>query len=132
MIPKTAPIRRILVVEDVQETRDAIEALLKSSGYYADPARNEEDAVERAIWSRPDLVLVSLGGPSEKVIDAARGIRARAALGQQIPIVIFSIDIVPQGAEQEIEGNIHLTSPDNFNQLRELLARVLARSSPIQ
>lgn len=132
MIPKAAPSKRILVVEDVQETRDAIEALLKRSGYNVVSARGEEDAVERMTWNQPDLMLISLGGPSDQVLDTARRIRARAGLGDRIPVVIFSIHSVPQGSEQEIGENIYVTRPDNFDQLRELLARVLQRSSPIQ
>jgi response regulator RpfG family c-di-GMP phosphodiesterase len=45
MIPKTARETRILVVEDVQETRDAIEALLSRDGYRVEPARDETDAI---------------------------------------------------------------------------------------
>ena len=46
----------ILVVEDVEETRDGIEDLLNADGYRPMPARHEEDAVERARrqTSRPD------------------------------------------------------------------------------
>jgi CheY-like chemotaxis protein len=132
MIPKTAPIKRILVVEDVQETRDAIEALLKNSGYDVEPARDEKEAVERAAWNSPDLVLISLGGSPDQVLNTAYIIRARAGLGCHIPIVIFSIQTMPEGAEQEIGENIHLARPDNFDQLRVLLARVLRRSSPVQ
>ena len=132
MIPKTAPIKRILVVEDVQETRDAIEELLKNSGYFVEAARDEEEAVEKAAWSRPDLVLISLGGSPDHLLDTARRIRARAGLDQRLPVVIFSVHTVPEGTEQEVEQNTYVTRPDNFNQLRELLARVLQRSSPIQ
>lgn len=45
MIAKTARSPRILIVEDVQETRDAIKQLLKRDGYNVDPARDEEEAV---------------------------------------------------------------------------------------
>jgi CheY-like chemotaxis protein len=38
----------ILVVEDVEETRDGIEKLLEADGYRVDPAREEEDAIARA------------------------------------------------------------------------------------
>ena len=125
MIPKTARMTRILVVEDVQETRDAIEGLLRRDGYWVDPARDEDDAVERVRLNRPDLILISLGGTAEQVLDAARKIRERSGLTEQTPIVIFSISAVPEGAEVEIGGNIYVTQPDNFNQLRTLLTRVL-------
>ena len=37
-----------VVVEDVEETRDGIEKLLKADGYRVNPARDEDDAIERA------------------------------------------------------------------------------------
>ncbi|MGH8832518.1 MAG: hypothetical protein ACREXV_15740, partial [Polaromonas sp.] len=51
----------ILVVQDVEETRDGIEALLLADGYRVDTARDEKDAVMRAQRRYPDLILVNLG-----------------------------------------------------------------------
>ena len=129
MIPKSArPLARILVVEDVQETRDAIEALLRRDGYRTDSARDEADAIDRVRLFCPDLILISLGGESEKVLRTARRIRERGGLTDRISVVIFSISTVPDGAEEEIGGNIYVTAPDNFDQLRALLRRVLRAS----
>jgi CheY-like chemotaxis protein len=130
MIPKTARMARILVVEDVQETRDAIEVLLRRDGYRVDPARDEADAVERVCSNRPDLILISLGGTQEQLLSTARKIRERGGLTEETPIVVFSTSAVPAGAEEEIEGKIYVTAPDNFNQLRALLTRVLYGDSP--
>ncbi len=115
----------ILVVEDVEETRDGIEQLLTADGYRVDPARDEEDAVVRAKRAPPHLMLVSLGGPAIDVIATAARIRARAQLSQGVPVVLFCIPTVAEGAEVEIEGNVYLTRPDNFDQLRALLRRLL-------
>ena len=38
----------ILVVQDVEETRDGLEKLLKTDGYRVDAARVKDDAVVRA------------------------------------------------------------------------------------
>jgi DNA-binding response OmpR family regulator len=115
-------------MEDEQETRDGIEKLLKADGYRVDPARDEEDSVVRARRVRPDLILVSLGGSPGDVIAKALRIRERAELDSSIPVVIFSVQTVAEGAEVEIEGNVYLTRPDNFNQLRALLRRLLRLS----
>lgn len=117
--------RLILVVEDIEETRDGIEQLLLADGYRVEPARNEEDAVVRARRAPPHLLLVSLGGPAADVIATAVRIRDRAQLRQDIPVVLFCIDAVPEGAEVKIAGNLYLTRPDNFDQLRALLRRLL-------
>jgi DNA-binding response OmpR family regulator len=119
----------ILVVEDVHETRDGIEKLLKVDGYRVVLARDERDGIESAQRQRPDLILVSLGGLPLQVLDSGRRIRESAAAGDDIPIVIFCFDEIPEGAEVAIGKNVHIAQPDNFNQLRGLLSRLL-RNSP--
>ena len=119
----TAP--RILVVEDIEETRDGIAHLLTADGYRVEPARDEEDAVGRATRLPPHLLLVSLGGPPAEVLTTAVRIRHRAHLRPAVPIVIFCTPIVAEGAEVELAGQVYLTRPDNFDQLRALLQRLL-------
>jgi CheY-like chemotaxis protein len=125
MIPRPARPTRILIVEDEQETRDAIEVLLKRDGYRTTAVRNEEDAVEKIGKYPPDLILVSLHGSPEHVVNTAWSIREKGGLSEGTPIVIFSIATVPEGAEEDIGSNTYVTLPDNFNQLRALLTRLL-------
>jgi CheY-like chemotaxis protein len=115
----------ILVVDDIEETRDGIEKLLEVNGYRVETARHERDAVDCAGRKQPDLILVSLGGPPLDVIDTARHIRKRAELNENVPVVVFCVGEVKEGDEVDIGQNVYLTSPDNFNQLRSLLARLL-------
>ena len=124
MIPKLAH-RRILVVEDVQETRDSIKALLTRDGYHVDSSRDEEEAIEKILRHRPDLILISLGGTPEQIVSISQRIRLRGGLGEETPVVIFSLASTQEGAEDELGGNIYITAPDNFNQLRALLTRVV-------
>jgi len=115
----------ILVVEDVQETRDGFEELLKVDGYRVMLARNELDGIERAQRQRPDLILVSMAGLPSEVLGSGRRIRESAAAGDDVPVVIFCFDEIPEGAEVAIGKNVHIAQPDNFNQLRSLLSRLL-------
>ena len=117
----------ILVVEDVHETRDGIEKLLKVDGYRVVAARDELDGIESAQRQRPDLILVSLAGSPSDVLGAGGRIRESAAAGDDVPVVIFCFDDIPAGAEVAIGKNVHIAQPDNFNQLRTLLARLLQR-----
>jgi len=117
----------ILVVEDVQETREGIKKLLLADGYRIALARDEEDGIESARRQRPDLILVSLAGLPREVIGSARRIRQNAAIGEDVPVVVFCIDEIAQGDEVAIGENVHVTRPDNFDQLRSLLARLLQR-----
>jgi DNA-binding response OmpR family regulator len=117
----------ILVVEDVQETREGIEKLLLVDGYRVALARDEHDGIESARRERPDLILVSLEGLPREVILSARRIRDSATIGEDVPVVVFCVDEIAQGDEIAIGENVHVTRPDNFNQLRSLLARLLRR-----
>lgn len=115
----------ILVLDDIEETRDGIEKLLKVDGYCVETARHERDAVDCAGRKRTDLILVSLGGELLDVIATARQIRKRAELDENVPIVVFCVGDVEEGDEVDIGQNVYLSHPDNFNQLRNLLARLL-------
>jgi DNA-binding response OmpR family regulator len=117
----------ILVVEDVHETRDGIEKLLKVDGYRVVLARDELDGIESAQRQRPDLILVSLAGTPSEILISGRRIRESAAAGAEVPIVVFCFDEIAAGAEVAIGKNVHIAQPDNFNQLRELLSRLLQR-----
>ena len=117
----------ILVVEDVQETREGIERLLMVDGYRIALASDEQDGIEIASRQRPDLILVSLAGTPREVIVSARRIRESAAIGEDVPVVVFCVDEIAEGDEVAIGENVHVTRPDNFNQLRSLLARLLHR-----
>ncbi len=117
----------ILVVEDVHETLEGIERLLRTDGYCVALARDEHDGIESAQRQRPDLILVSLAGLPGEVIISARRIRERAELGEDVPVVVFCVDEIAEGDEVAIGRNVHVARPDNFNQLRSLLARLLRK-----
>jgi two-component system response regulator MprA len=115
----------ILVVEDVNETRDGIEKLLKADGYLVTLARDQKDAIESAQRQRPNLILVSMAGLPQEVVIGARRIRELAGLGDNVPVVVFCIAEIDEGDEVAIGRNVYITRPDNFNQLRTLLARLV-------
>ena len=117
----------ILVLEDVEETAQLIERMLKGNGYNVALARSEEEAIFRSRFQSPDLILMSLGLGPERLLATAHRIRRNAGLSQDVAIVIFCIPTIPEGAEMEVDKNVYVTRPDNFNQLRELLHRLLCR-----
>jgi CheY-like chemotaxis protein len=117
----------ILVVHDVEETRDGIGKLLQFSGYRVDPARDEKEAVWRALRQRPDLILVSLCGSEAYVIATAQHVRDGSGLPEDVPVVIFCADTLVEGTDLQIGMNVSLARPGNFDDLRALLARLLSQ-----
>ena len=112
-------------MEDITETRDGIEKLLKADGYRVTLARDEKDAIESAQREPPNLILVTVAGLPHEVVTAARHIRELAALGENVPVVVFCIAEIAEGDEVAIGKNMYITRPDTCNQLRTLLARLL-------
>lgn len=117
----------ILIVEDVEETRHGMERLLTSSGYRVSTARDEEEAVVKAGLQRPDLMLVSLGLNPPLAVAIAKRLRERAGLEEKVPVVVLCATSLDEGAEVAVGNNIYLTRPDNFNQVRALLSRLLRK-----
>lgn len=67
-------------------------------------------------------------GLSSHVLPIPGRIRERVA-GWEAITVVFWIEDMDEGKEVALEGDVHLTRPDSFNQLRGLLARrVIART----
>lgn len=122
-------LRQILVLEDVEETGFLLDKMLQGNGYRVALARNEEDAIMRARVQSPDLILMSLDHEPEMLVATANRLRQEAGLSQDVAIVIFCVPTIPQGAEMEVSKNVYVTRPDNFNQLRGLLHRLLYSGS---
>ena len=119
----------ILVVEDVYETRAGIDTLLKANGYRVALTSADEEAINSTRPERPDLILVSGSALPDNVLVKVDRIRKEASVGVEIPVVVFCAHDIPEGEEVAIGGNVYLTNPDNFNQLRSLVARLLPEVS---
>ena len=115
----------ILVLDDIEETRYLTEKMLGNNDCCIRLARDEEDAISRARSESPDLILMSLGLDFEQLLATAQRIRHKAAFGGDVAIVIFCVPTIPEGAEIEVDKNVYATRPDNFDQLRDFLHRLL-------
>ena len=121
--------RLILVVEDIYETRAGIDTLLKANGYRVALAGVEGEVINTTRLERPDLILASGSGLPNNVLVKVGRMRKDAAVGDEVPVVVFCAQDIPEGEEVAIGGNVYLTNPDNFNQLRSLVARLLQDGS---
>jgi DNA-binding response OmpR family regulator len=119
----------ILIIADDEEVRDGIQGLLESDGYCALSARTLAEGIQLAARIPPDLILMTLGQAVDNMTNSARQVRLRAGLGETIPVVIFSIPGIEEGAEVEVGRAIYATRPDNFDQLRGLLVKLLGSAA---
>lgn len=86
----------ILVVDDNEDCRMALRALLESAGYAVYEAADGEEAVREAERVRPDLVLMDVMMPGVDGLEATRRIRAAEEL-EGVRIVAVS---AMEGARQ--------------------------------
>ena len=81
MTPSDPQPLRVLVVDDNPDTAITLAEYLRVFGHDVTVAWNGEDALEAARESRPDAVVLDLGMPCMNGFEAARRLRADAALG---------------------------------------------------
>ena len=78
--------KRILIVEDTEDTRQIIRDLLASAGYQLIEAVTGEEGVAMATQHRPDLILMDIQLPEVDGYEATRRIKADPAL-RHIPVI---------------------------------------------
>lgn len=114
----TQPI--ILVVDNLEESRNSIRQLLLADGYTIETARSESDAIALAARRSPQLILINLGSPPHEAVAIGRRIR-KNGVDSIVPIVLFCVEWLADGENLDVGDNVYVAHPDNFNQLREFL-----------
>ncbi|HEX8143378.1 MAG TPA: hypothetical protein VF553_12330 [Pyrinomonadaceae bacterium] len=122
--------RTILLVEEDDETRPILRANLQTDGYRLLLALDEEDAFDRVGGggAQADLVLINLVGKApEAGLAAGRRIRAHAKYDGHTPLVVMAEKYGQEleGTDVNVSGNDWITYPEDHDQLRNLLARLL-------
>jgi len=114
--------KRILIVEDQEDNRAILRAVLSRAGYDLIEAFNGEDAVRLAQNEQPDLILMDIQLPGIDGFEATRRIKAIIDL-KSIPIIaVTSYALSGDEAQARAAGcDAFVAKP--FSP-RELLARV--------
>jgi CheY-like chemotaxis protein len=114
--------RRILLVEDDADSREALKTLLELSGHQVEVAIDGGAAVAHAIAHRPDVALVDIGLPEIDGNEVAR--RIRAELGDD---GIFLVALTGYGGEADEQlaraagFDAHFTKPVELSRLEQVL-----------
>jgi two-component system cell cycle response regulator DivK len=119
--------RKILVVDDNDNVRSFLVLLLeRSGGYKILEAATGEEAVEKAISWRPDVILMDIVLPGINGIDATKAIRNNPSTAQ-IPIIAFSALPLVGWKEQALKAGIvaYLQKPINLEVLMETIQKFI-------
>ncbi len=117
----------VLVVDDRPDARSELTEILELNGYRVIETDNGLDAVKRALYLHPDLLLVDLNVPLLYELMAARQIVKNARLGG-LPVVIASHeDAFDASAIMElgVRRNEYVTRLSDYQQLECLLEYLL-------
>jgi CheY-like chemotaxis protein len=113
---------RVVLVEDQDDVRDALEALLLGWGHHVDSAADGIQGVDLILRLRPDVALVDIAMPGLDGYAVAR--RVRAQLGGNAPRLVA---LTGFGREEDRERahragfDSHLTKPATPKDLRRVL-----------
>ncbi len=81
--------RRVLVVEDRDDTRLSVCALLRLWGWQVDHARSGPEGVAKALEFEPDVAVVDIGLPGFDGFEVAR--RVRRDLGSRVRLIALTV-----------------------------------------
>ena len=116
----------VLLVEDTEDNRFMMRRLLEMTGYRVVEAMNGEEAVKLAKTESPNLILMDLSLPVSDGLAATRLIRTLPQL-ESTPIIAVSAHDTSDFQSEAIEAgcNTYVTKPIDFNELEELIAKLL-------
>lgn len=125
MIEKAEPLT-VLLVEDTEDNRFMMRRLLEMADYRVVEAMNGEEAVKLAKTESPHLILMDLSLPVIDGLAATRLIR-KLPHCQSTPIIAVSAHDTSDFQSEAIEAgcNSYVTKPIDFNDLEELIAKLL-------
>ena len=112
---------QILVVDDEQNLRILIEALLESAGYRVLLASGGEEALAHAAAVEPDLAIVDLRMPG---MDGLTLLEHLLRLHPELPVLILSGMTEALSAERRALANAVIEKPVDLDTLLDLIGNV--------
>ena len=114
--------RRVLVVDDNQDSADSLAMMLQVLGADVAVVYNGPAAVQHVEQHRPDIALLDIGMPGMSGYDVARELRSHADLGSLVLIALTGWGRDEDRRRSAEAGfDFHLVKPLQFETLRTVL-----------
>jgi PAS domain S-box-containing protein len=126
LLAKRAKSPRILVVEDDESTRYAMQFILENAGYQVEFAEAGEKALLAAQHQRPDLILMDIMMPNMDGYQVARMLKAQKQLAH-IPVIALTARAMKGDREKALDAgcNDYLTKPFESKDILGMLEKWL-------
>jgi two-component system, cell cycle response regulator DivK len=119
--------KRVLLVEDFEDSRVGLLKLLEIEGYEVTEATDGAQAIDIAIKSKPDIILMDLTLPVVDGLSATRRIREHAHMNS-VPIIALSAHDLRDIQRELLAAGCaaFITKPVDFPALLTLMSKLLS------
>jgi two-component system cell cycle response regulator DivK len=109
--------RKILIVEDNEDNRELAVKVLRNKGFETVTAVDGEEAIEKAVSEKPDLILLDISLPKLDGYEVAKRLKSMEEF-KEIPIVAFTAHAMKGDREKVIVAGFegYISKPINIRE----------------
>jgi two-component system cell cycle response regulator DivK len=109
--------RKILIVEDNEDNRELAVKVLRNKGFETVTAVDGEEAIEKAVSEKPDLILLDISLPKLTGYEVAKRLKSMEEF-KEIPIVAFTAHAMIGDREKVIVAGFegYISKPINIRE----------------
>ncbi len=110
--------KKILIVEDNQDSRELVIKILKNKGYQMIEAIDGEEAIQKAISEKPNLILMDISIPKLDGYEVTKRLKSIEEF-KDIPIVALTAHAMKGDREKFISAGFegYISKPINIHEL---------------
>jgi two-component system cell cycle response regulator DivK len=118
--------KKILIVDDNQDSRELVVKILKNRGYQMIEAVDGEEALEKAIAENPDLILMDISIPKIDGYEATRRLKSQVKF-KDTPIIALTAHAMKGDREKAMEAGCegYISKPINIHELPDQIKSYL-------
>ncbi len=110
--------KKILVVDDNNDSRELVVKVLKNQGYEMIEAIDGEDALEKAVSEKPDLILMDISIPKINGYEVTKRLKSIEEV-KKIPVVALTAHAMRGDRAKALEAGCegYISKPINVREL---------------
>lgn len=107
-----------MIVEDNEDNRELVVKVLRNKGFQMVEAADGEEALEKAVAEKPDLILLDISLPKLDGYEVAKRLKSMDEF-KEIPIVAFTAHAMKGDREKVIVAGFegYISKPVNIREL---------------
>ncbi len=118
--------KKILVVDDNQDSRELVVKILKKVGYQMIEAVDGEEALEKAIAENPDLILMDISIPKIDGYEVTRRLKSQVKF-KDTPVIALTAHAMKGDKEKAFDAGCdgYISKPINIHEFPEQIKSYL-------